>query len=109
MVIPNRIGYATSELVPLKPNESILNREYLAFMLRNDDFVKMINNKVAGAKMPRVSMNEFRRFLVPLPPLYLQNEFKVFVYQIDKLKSKVQKSLDETQLLFDSLMQKYFS
>lgn len=38
-----------------------------------------------------------------------QIKFSDFAKQIDKLKSKVQKSLDETQLLFDSLMQKYFS
>lgn len=37
-----------------------------------------------------------------------QNEFAAFVAQIDKSKSVVQKSLDKTQLLFDSLMQKYF-
>ena len=28
--------------------------------------------------------------------------------QIDKSKSVIQKSLDETQLLFDGLMQEYF-
>ncbi len=33
---------------------------------------------------------------------------KVFVKQVDKSKVAVQKSLEETQLLFDSLMQEYF-
>ncbi|MEG1726239.1 MAG: type I site-specific deoxyribonuclease, partial [Anaerovoracaceae bacterium] len=31
-----------------------------------------------------------------------------FVHQVDKSKVVVQKSLDEAQLLFDSLMQQYF-
>ena len=31
-----------------------------------------------------------------------------FVQQVDKLKFDVQKSLDETQVLFDSLVQEYF-
>ena len=35
-------------------------------------------------------------------------EFADFVKQIDKSKVAVQKALDETQLLFDSLMQEYF-
>ena len=43
-----------------------------------------------------------------IPPMDLQKEFITFVEQIDKSKSVIQKSLDETQLLFDSLMQKYF-
>jgi len=43
-----------------------------------------------------------------LPPIELQKEFLVFIEQVDKLKFEVQKSLDETQILMDSLMQQYF-
>ena len=43
-----------------------------------------------------------------LPPLKLQAQFAAFVEQTDKSKVAVQKALDEAQLLFDSLMQKYF-
>lgn len=45
---------------------------------------------------------------IPLPPMELVEQFAAFVERVDKLKSEVQKSLDETQLLMDSLMQKYF-
>ena len=45
---------------------------------------------------------------VIIPPLSLQNEFAAFVQQIDKLRVVIQKSLDEAQYLFDSLMQEYF-
>ncbi|HOF43655.1 MAG TPA: restriction endonuclease subunit S, partial [Bacilli bacterium] len=37
-----------------------------------------------------------------------QDEYVLFVEQVDKLKFEVQKSLDESQTLFDSLMQEYF-
>lgn len=40
--------------------------------------------------------------------LSVQNEFATFANQVDKSKVVVQKSLDETQQLFDSLMQEYF-
>ena len=86
VVIPDRCGYATSELVPLQPAKDKINREYLAFMLRSDEFVNMINEKVAGAKMPRVSMGDFRKFDVPIPPMELQNQFADFVNQVDKSK-----------------------
>lgn len=43
-----------------------------------------------------------------LPPMTLQNDYIAFVEKIDKSKAAVQKALDEAQLLFDSLMQKYF-
>ena len=86
VVIPDRCGYATSELIPLQPVNTKINREYLAFMLRSDEFVNMINEKVAGAKMPRVSMGDFRKFSVPVPPIELQNQFADFVNQVDKSK-----------------------
>ncbi|MCI8327356.1 MAG: restriction endonuclease subunit S [Lachnospiraceae bacterium] len=43
-----------------------------------------------------------------VPSVDKQNEFATFVRQVDKLKLAIQKALDETQLLFDSLMQQYF-
>ena len=41
-------------------------------------------------------------------PIDEQRQFAEFVKHIDKSKSAVKKALDETQLLFDSLMQEYF-
>ena len=84
VVIPDGKGYATSELVPLRPDSKIINRIYLAYLLRSNEFVEMIKEKVAGAKMPRVSMSDFREFNVPVPPLELQNQFASFVQEIDK-------------------------
>ena len=46
--------------------------------------------------------------MIPLPKMEEQDKFAAFVHQVDKSKVAVQKALDETQLLFDSLMQEYF-
>ena len=108
VVIPDGKGYATSELVPLRPDPKIINRIYLAYLLKSNEFVEMIKEKVAGAKMPRVSMSDFREFNVPVPSLKLQNQFASFVQEIDKSRSRIQKSLEASQDLFDSLMQEYF-
>ena len=107
VVVPTKKGYCTTELVPLRPNAK-LNRQFLAYLLRSDAFVSFINEKVAGAKMPRVSMNVFREFECILPPIDLQNEFAAFVEQTDKSKVAIQQSLDKLELLKKSLMQEYF-
>lgn len=86
VVIPNKKGYATSELVPLKPNKNKLNRYFLAYLLRSEQFVQYISGKVTGAKMPRVSMDLFRKFKLILPSIELQNQFADIVKQIDKQK-----------------------
>ena len=55
-----------------------------------------------------IDMRQLRALPVLIPPLPLQNQFADFVAKVDKSKADVQKALDQTQLLFDSLMQQYF-
>lgn len=57
---------------------------------------------------PNLNIAIMKEFMQVIPPIELQRDFIKFVEQIDKSKVAVQKALDETQLLFDSLMQKYF-
>ena len=92
VVLPDQEGYCTTELVPLRPSNR-LNREFLATLLRSDAFVGYINEKTAGAKMPRVSMNIFRQFECILPPITLQEQFSVFYKQVDKSKFALVKSI----------------
>ena len=61
-----------------------------------------------GAAQPGLSVKNLQEIQVILAPIDEQNRFAEFVKRIDKSKVAVQKALDETQLLFNSLMQKYF-
>ena len=108
VVMPDEDGVATSEMIPMCPLADRLNRAYLCYWLRSDAFVRHISEKVAGAKMPRVSMDYFRSLAIEMPPLELQEQFAAFVEQTDKSKLAVQKSLDELETLKKSLMQQYF-
>ena len=55
-----------------------------------------------------INMKQLSALPVLVPPMKDQEEYAAFVAQVDKSKVAVQKSLDETQVLFDALMQKYF-
>jgi len=83
-----------------------LNQDYLYYCFINGGFDKHSN--VTGSLVPHISAKDIRSFKVMLPPIELQNQFADFVRAVDKSKVKVQKALDETQKLFDSLMQQYF-
>ena len=61
-----------------------------------------------GAAQPGLSVKTLNTVDVIVADKCLQNQFAAFVEQTDKSKVAVQKALDEAQLLFDSLMQKYF-
>ena len=107
VVMPDEDGVATSEMIPMCPLADRLNRAYLCYWLRSDAFVRHISEKVAGAKMPRVSMDYFRSLAIEMPPLELQEQFAAFVEQTDKSKLAVQKGLQELEILKKSLMQQY--
>lgn len=108
VVVPNDIGYATTELVPLCPLVDVLDRYYLAYLLRSNSFVAYINDKVAGAKMPRVSMDILRNFPVILPPLNIQQLFAQKIEAIEIEKELIKQSIKETEELFNSRMDYYF-
>ena len=61
-----------------------------------------------GANIQNLNQQILGTLVIPVPPVELQNQFAAFVTEVDKSKVKVQKALDETQKLFDSLMQQYF-
>ena len=72
--------------------------------------LEKIKLKVAsGSAQPQLPVSTMNKIKIVLPSTKAQNEFASFVQQVDKSKVVIQKSLDETQTLFDSLMQKYFS
>ena len=78
-------------------------------MLKNEHVHELATiNMTGSAGQKRIQTPFFEKLKVYLPPIELQNQFADFVSQIDKSKATVQKALDETQLLFDSLMQQYF-
>ena len=70
--------------------------------------IRQIELVSSGAIMAGVNVTKLKHIYVHVPPIELQNQFADFVRKINKLKLQVRKSLDETQLLFDSLMQQYF-
>lgn len=67
-----------------------------------------LRNLAKGGNQPNLNGMMIKNFCVLMPPIELQNEFVQFVDQVEKSKTQVQKSLDEAQLLFNSLMQEYF-
>ena len=79
---------------------------YLLRVLKTDS----IRRKMAGrgANIQNLNQQILGNLIIPVPPIELQNQFSDFVRAIDKSKVAIKKSLDETQILFDSLMQKYF-
>ena len=108
VALPDFDGLCSADAYPILVKKEICNREYMGYTLRNKYFLDYILAFSSRTNLPKVNKNQVEGFKLPLPPIELQNQFADFVKQVDKSKVVVQKALDETKLLFDSLMQKYF-
>lgn len=87
------------------PGERMVSR-FLAVQFKMHE--KDILTGVRAVTADNIEFNLLKQRKLIVPPIELQKEYVTFVTQIDKSKLIVQKELDETQLLFDSLMQEYF-
>ncbi len=92
----------------LKPKHDIVNSFYLHAALLSPGGQGQIEEKVKGVAQKTLNLSEIKKILVPLPSIEEQNAFEAFVKQTDKLRNAIQKTLNETQLLYDSLMWRYF-
>lgn len=108
VALPNFCGLCSADAYPILPNYKNCNRIFLATAMRSEYFLEYILQFSSRTNLPKVNRKEIAGFRMPLPPLPLQEAFSAFVEEVDKSKVAVQKSLDEAQLLFDSLMQQYF-
>lgn len=89
--------------------ENIDERLDKVFLLQSLNQMTEHFRRIAPAgTQPNLNTAIMKDYKQIIPPLELQKEFIAFVEQVDKSKVAVQKALDEAQLLFDSLMQKYF-
>lgn len=104
VVIPDGRGWATTELIPLRPDLKRLNKVFFSALLRSDTFVSFANSIATGTKMPRMPMNDLRNFKVILPPLELQNEFERIYNQADKSGFELRKSIESIDSVIKSLI-----
>ena len=95
-----------SALVRIKDRR--INGKYLLTYLNSDKAQRMYDLMKSDTGRANLSLQDISNLSILLPPIKKQIEFDQFVNQVDKSKAAVQKSLDEAQLLLDSLMQRYF-
>ena len=98
----------TRGIAVIRYNRKKINPLYLNAYFNTDESQRYIQEHTRGATLQQINLSDLRIQRIMLPPLPLQNQFATFVEEVDKSKVGVQKALDQTQLLFDSLMQQYF-
>lgn len=105
----NRVPMCTNQdiVALIDVDESILNQVYLLKTINT--FADYFNKQSRGATIQGIKSETLKSIQIPIPPLTLQNQFVSKLTKIEEQKTLTQKTLDETQSLFDSLMSEYFA
>ena len=107
--VPVRNDYTLSaNVVLIQPNSELVSPYFLKYSFESDFVERQFAEAKNSTSQAAFGIQKVRTVEVMNPDLDVQREFEIFVKQVDKSKFEIQKSLEKTQLLFDSLMQEYF-
>jgi len=93
----------------LRANLNKVSPEFLFHVSRSSKFIQAMVKIAKGASYPAVSDRDIKNYVIPLPPIALQNKFASIVKEVEKLKEHQKKSREKINNLFNALMQKAFS
>ena len=86
-----------------------INKVYLIEILKQKIFKNYVEKMSGNSLQPNISNKDIENFTIIYPKIELQNKFATRIEAIQKLKFEIEKSLKETENLYNSLMQKFFS
>lgn len=101
-------AYINQHLTCIRLNQEVLEPLYVAYFMESSAGKEQFISKNQSAVKAGLNFNSINSLKLLVPPRDEQRAFLSFVKQVDKSKVVIQKSLNETQMLFDSLMQEYF-
>ena len=96
-------------IIRVRLNNKMMLPEIFSQYMNHKTLKKILRGMAKGAvNQANINAKELQSIKIYVPNMKLQDEFVTFVNQVNKSKVEIQKALEKTQLLFDSLMQQYF-
>ena len=69
---------------------------------------RQADKAIKGIGVPDLHLNMIKKFRIPLPPITLQNQFAERIQAIEAQKQQAKASLEKSETLFNSLLQRAF-
>jgi len=85
-----------------------MNKNFFLEIMKIKEVKKKLTGISRGIRQANISNKDIYNLSLPLPPIELQNKFAERVEKIEKLKFEIEKSIEEAQKLYNSLISKYF-
>lgn len=104
-----RKGIINQALLKITLDESKMKNDFFVFLFSHKNFREKYFDANRGAGIPNFPpMSEFKKFPFITPPMKLQEQFVERVAVIEEQKAIAQKSMEKSEELFNSLLQKAF-
>jgi type I restriction enzyme S subunit len=91
-----------------RPNKNYVNSVYLHSIVRSNFVYRQAVKVNSGSTVGHVNVKDIKKFKIIIPLLELQNQFAERVAIIEQQKALAQDSLEKSEELFNSLLQKAF-
>lgn len=109
VVLPENSGICSTDILPLKPKDKKVSREWLAVCLRSPDFIDYSRTKMDGAKMPRLRTPDLMSYEIPVPPIDEQRRIFKRTEELTRRVEETRTLTDEREHELDSFLQALYS
>ncbi len=108
VIVNTKKQFAIKNVALIKFASSEISNIFVKEILDSSYFEKITMSCNRGGTQKFLSLGDIRKFLVPIVPIDLQNQFADFASQTEKTKTKINESLEKLETLKKALMQEYF-
>lgn len=98
--------YLNQRVGKFLPSKTTLNKSYLLYYLKS--MSAQILNDAMGVAQPNISSGQIKGYDILVPPMDAQISFATIINTIASQKQSINRSIAESQKLFDYTMDKYF-
>lgn len=101
-------GIINPRLMKISPNPNLIRSDFLKRVLQSSGVRVQLENQSRGGTMDIVNVGIVKKIKIPVPPIKLQTQFAERVREIQQQKEQAAQSLQKSEDLFQSLLQRAF-
>ena len=118
-----RAAIVSKEILPANTNQAIaiirlknsnlISKEFLFRVLASESILSQVGNMKAGVAQQNLSLSQLKEFLIPVPPLQIQQriveKLNAIFTEIDKVTATVKAKINELASLKQSILKQAFN
>lgn len=103
VAITDRRGMCSADMYALHTNPSIATQEYIKYVLSSKNFLTYASTVSNRANIPKINRDQLLSFSCYIPPLFMQEDFKATIMEIESKSALARRALQKSENLFYSL------